>query len=244
MARRGGDKIFKKQQQNKKEIKRKTAHKKTKAKILIACEDEVSARAYFHMIIEKLKKEKNISLNSIVIVPHNGKTHPTGILENLKNYKENGLNYKDFNEKWIVIDRDANYNGGGHTAEDFNNAFTKSKRLKIKVAYANDSFELWYLLHFEYRTTAIMRDEIIKKVINHLQKTNEYIFRDLNKDNFKTKKYNEQIFKVLEDLQPIATQNAKRLLKSYNPNNPEKDNPSTNIHELVEMLLNNKKDNK
>jgi len=83
-----------------------------------------------------------------------------------------------------------------------------------------------------------MGDEIIKKVIKYLKKIDENIFRYLDENNFKQAKYNKQIFKVLENLQHIATQNAKSLLKSYNFNNPEKDNPSTNIYELVEILLN------
>jgi len=238
MGRRGGDKIFQRKKQKKKDLERKKENRKTRAKIIIACEDGVSAPTYFQMMIDKLIKERNISPYSIVIVPHDGRTHPTGVLDNLKNYKEDGLSYKDFDERWIVIDRDANYKGGGHTAEDFNNAFIKARRLKAKVAYANDSFELWYLLHFEYRTTAIMRDEIIKKVISYLKNVDKNIFRFLNEDNFKTEKYNKQIFKVLEDLQPIAIKNAKKLLESYNPHNPGKDNPSTNIYELVEILLN------
>ena len=241
MGRKGGDKIFQKRKQSKKDLERKIANKKSKALLIIACEDSVSAPAYFEMIIDKLKREKNISPYSIVIVPHDGRTHPTGVLDNLKNYKKDGLSYKDFDEKWIVIDRDVNYKGGGHSAEDFNNAFIKAKKLKIKVAYANDSFELWYLLHFEYRTTAIMRDEIIKEVISHLKGIDENIFRILNEDNFKQAKYNKQIFKVLENLQPSATLNAKKLLESYNRHNPEKDNPSTNVYELVEMLTNIKK---
>ena len=237
MGRRGGDKIFQKNKQKKKDLERKIENKKTKAKIIIACEDSVSAPAYFKKMIDKLIQERNISPYSIVIVPHDGKTHPTGVLDNLKNYKKDGLNYKDFDKRWIVIDRDANYKGGGHTAEDFNNAFKKAKKIKVEVAYANDSFELWYLLHFEYRNSAIMRDEIIREVISYLKNIDKNIFRFLSEDNFKQETYNKQIFKVLENLQPIATKNAKRLLESYNCHNPEKDNPSTNIYKLVEMLL-------
>jgi len=68
----------------------------------------------------------------------------------LKKYNTNGLSYKDYEYKWIVIDRDSEYRGGGHTKEDFkntlNNAKNKRKDLHIDVAYSNDSFELWYLL--------------------------------------------------------------------------------------------------
>lgn len=39
------------------------------------------------------------------------------------------------------------------------------------------------------------------------------------------------------ELQPVAMRNAKRLFESHGENhNPEKDNPSTTIHKLVEIL--------
>ena len=44
----------------------------------------------------------------------------------------------------------------------------------IKVAYANDSFELWYLLHFRYIDTSIMRDKILRDVIIELKRNFPY----------------------------------------------------------------------
>lgn len=143
-----------------------------------------------------------------------------------------------------MIDRDMErVNGGGHTAEDFNNALkdAKSKRkdLNIEVAYNNDSFELWYLLHFNYRDTAILRDEIIKKVIEELKKVEPHKFAKLNKDNIKEKKYTQMIFDTLLDKQETAINNAKNLLSFYgSSHNPEQDNPSTTVHRLVETLNN------
>jgi len=172
-------------------------------------------------------------------VLHDGSTHPTGVLKNLKNYKnEYGKTYKDFEHKWIVIDRDIErVNGGGHTAEDFNNAIenVKSKRsnLSVDVAYANDSFELWYLLHFEYRNTAILRDEIIKVVIERLKQLDTHKFSRLNKDNIKEANYTKMIYEALLLMQGNAVSNAIRLIKSYGEeHNPERDNPSTTIHNL------------
>lgn len=238
MARRGGDKKYHKDKENKKDSKRKIAIKKTKAKLIIACEDSVSAPTYFQEIIENLKLNKKITQSSIVIVPHNKHTDPMGVLNNLKNYNKDGIKYSDFDEKWIVIDRDINYKGGGHSPENFNNVFINTKKSKINIAYANDSFELWYLLHFTYRNTPIMRDEIIKEVIKYLKRENKHIFRDLSEDNFKTEKYQKLIFQILEELQSKAIENAKRLLENYNYlYNPEKENPSTNIHKLIEIFL-------
>ncbi len=249
--RRGGDKIFQKnKEKEKKDFKRRTNNRVKRNDVIIACEDSVSSPAYFSMIINKLIKEKKITQDSIVIVPHDGSTHPTGVLKNLKNYKnEYGKTYKEFEKKWIVIDRDIErVNGGGHTAEDFNNAINNAKNkranLNIEVAYANDAFELWYLLHFDYRNTAILRDEITKIVIEKLKQLDAHKFSRLNRVNIKQANYSEMIYEALLPMQEDAIANAKKLLKSYGSgHNPQIDNPSTTIQNLVIILNNLFKDN-
>lgn len=241
--RRGGDKIFQRDKEKKKsDFKRKTNDRETVPDIIIACEDSVSSPTYFRMIIDTLIKKKIITQDSFVIAKHQH-TNPMGVLDDLKVYKDdNGKTYKDFDHKWIVIDKDSQrVNGGGHKKEDFNNTLQKAKssksNLNIEVAYSNDSFELWYLLHFEYRTTAILRDDILKEVIKRLKELEPHKFSKLNKDNIKQENYTKSIFKTLLPLQDIAIRNAKKLLESYGDNyNPESNNPSTRVHLLVEVL--------
>ncbi len=180
-------------------------------------------------------------LYSVIIVPHDGHTEPTGVLNNLKKFNKNGVTYKEYEHKWIVIDRDREYGGGGHTKENFEEALKNAKNsrkdLHIDVAYSNDSFELWYLLHFDLRETAIKRDEIIKKVIIRLKKIKPCIFSKLTKDNIKEKSYTKHISKALLSLQEKAIENAETLLGFYGSNHkPEGDNPSTTVHKLVVLL--------
>ncbi len=240
--RRGGDKIHNKKKELKKsDFKRTIDDMKTVPDIIIACEDSVSSPTYFRMIVSSLIKNKIITQDSFVIAP-NKHSNPMGVLNDLKNYKKDGKTYKDFDHKWIVIDRDSpRVNGGGHTKEDFNNALKgaehKYSNLNVEVAYANDSFELWYLLHFEYRNSAISRDEILTQVIKRLKDVDAYKFAKLSRDNIKQENYTKYIFETLKPLQNVAIRNAKRLLKSYGEaHNPECDNPSTRVHLLVEVL--------
>jgi len=238
--RRGGDKLFKKEKE-KRDFRRKNADKELVKSIIIACEDSVSSPTYFQMIIDKLIDNKKITPNSVVIVPHDGKTHPTGVLNNLKKYNKDAISYKDYEHKWIVIDRDKEHKGGGHRAEGFKEALSNAKNIKkalhIDVAYSNDSFELWYLLHFDYRDTPIMRDEIIKQVIEKLKKIAPHKFLQLTKDNIKNENYTKHIFDILLSHQEQAMKNAEKLLKSYGTlHNPDKDNPATTVHKLVKIL--------
>lgn len=239
MARRGGDKLHNKAQELKKQdFKRQKENKNKVPDVIIACEDKVSAPTYFKMIVSKLIEEKIITQDSFVIVNHKH-CNPLGVLSDLKKHtSNNGKTYKDFEYKWIVIDRDIErVNGGGHDKEDFNNAMKDAKQLRIDIAYANDSFELWYLLHFDYRTTAILRDEILEKVIEKLKAKNQHKFVNLDSDNIKEANYTKHIFNELLELQDRAIKNAKKLLESHGTeHNPEADNPSTTIHRLVELL--------
>jgi len=241
--RRGGDKIH----NRKKELKRSDFNRQINNKniipdIIIACEDTVSAPTYFKMIVDDLIRKKIITQDSFVIAKHHH-TNPIGVLNDLKSHQDiNGKTYKSFDNKWIVIDRDIErVNGGGHKAEDFNNAvnnaLSKRSDLNVNVAYANDSFELWYLLHFEYRNTAILRDEILSQVIKRLKESDSHKFSKLTKDNIKQENYTKLIFETLKPLQDDAIKNAKKLLESYEEDhNPESDNPSTTIHDLVILL--------
>ncbi len=241
MSRRGGDKIFqnRKQELEKEAFARQKENKNKIADVIIACEDETSAPTYFRLFVAELIRNKIITQDSFVIADH-GHTNPSGVLKDLMTHKcTSGKTYKDFEHKWIVIDRDiARVNGGGHTVQDFNEAIQKAKKLKVEVAYSNDSFELWYLLHFCYRDTQILRDEILDEVIVRLKAKNQYKFSKLNKDNIKEANYTKLIFEELVDLQDDAVRNATKLLDSYGDgHSPEKDNPSTTVHRLVEVLL-------
>jgi hypothetical protein len=51
------------------------------------------------------------------------------------------------------------------------------------------------------------------------------------------RKNNPDMYYLLEDWQPTAIRNAQTLLDSYGSHhNPERDNPSTTVHYLVQEL--------
>jgi hypothetical protein len=186
--------------------------------LIIACEDSISAPLYFLSIFADLKKNHAIAASSLVIANHKH-TDPCGVLQDLLDHP----NYQDFDHQWIVIDRDAERtNGGGHTLENFNQAITSAGSKNIRVAYSNPCFEIWYLLHFEYRNTAMDRDELIEKLVHDIQyKKNE--LPDLNQEQ-----------------QNTAINNAQNLINSWKDiqgiTKPATDNPSTTVHKLVILL--------
>ncbi|MRG95069.1 RloB domain-containing protein [Polyangium spumosum] len=123
-----------------------------------------------------------------------------------------------YDHYWCVFDRDS------FPAQNFNTALEKARRAGFQVAYSNEAFEIWYLLHFEYYTSATSRDLYADKLSQRLGRP--------------YKKNDETIFMSLRDRLPDAIKNARNLLTSYGANhNPEKDNPCTTVHLLVEQLM-------
>ncbi len=122
-----------------------------------------------------------------------------------------------FNQIWCVFDRDS------FPKVRFNRAIQIAINHKIRVAYSNEAFEVWYLLHFEYFVTAMSRREYQAKLSSLLGHGYE--------------KNSSTLYQELLDKQTRAIERAKKLIDEYKPAiNPEKDNPSTTVHQLVEVL--------
>jgi len=117
---------------------------------------------------------------------------------------------------WCVFDKDS------FSDEAFGNAINKAKAKGYKVAYSNEAFELWFLLHFHYYDMALGRDDYIVKLTEHIKR--------------KYRKNDLFMYEILLSRQEKAIKNAKKLLSKYIPVNPSNNNPSTTVFELVEYL--------
>jgi len=179
---------------------------------LIVCEGEKTEPHYF----------KSFPVDTKVI-----KLDIKGEGRNTKSLVEKAIELKkdsEYDESdrfWCVFDRDIN-GKNSHDAQNFNAAITLAKNNDIKVAYSNDAFELWYLLHFNFYKNGMCRKDyqkMLTKLLGH-----EY------------QKNSETIYEELKSKQQDAIKHAKRLLLEYDRPNPESDNPSTTVHLLVEEL--------
>jgi len=202
----GTDDLFKKAKISKE--KRESKQKNLPDRILILCEGEKTEPLYFNGF------KKDFKLNNVTVEGLGANTD-TIVQEAIKRQK-------DYEQVWCVFDRDS------FEKHHFNRAFAMIKKhKKIKIAYSNEAFELWYLLHFNYHDTAISRTQYKSKLSECLGET--------------YRKNSPDMYEKLLSKQNTAIKNAKHLLSSYKNKNPEKDNPSTNVYELVELLNQYKK---
>jgi hypothetical protein len=202
---------------------RKENTRKEKKIIFIFAEGERTEPIYF----ESKKKEIEAEIRR------------KGIKIEIKGTGNNTLSLVDFaidyinNEKidltlddcWVVFDKD-DFN------KNFNNAISKAQENKLKVAYSNEAFELWFLLHFCFMNSAISRSDYNNKL------TENYI--KLTKD--KKYKYDKAknvlpLIEIIRSKELDAIKNSKKLINQHDGENSFlKKNPSTTVHLLVEDL--------
>ena len=184
---------------------RKVNTKEVKQRFLIVCEGAKTEPNYF----------KNFRVPKTVIDVKGVGENPSRLVQSAIDL--NAEADEEYDQVWCVFDRD------DWPPQDFNNAIHKAENHNLKVAYSNEAFELWYVLHFEFLNTGIPRDDYIKKMTKLLGK--------------KYQKNSDTIYDELINKQAIAIRNAEKLLASYNYLTPGQDNPSTTVHLLVKELI-------
>jgi hypothetical protein len=181
---------------------RKIDMREVKQRFLIVCEGEKTEPNYFR----SFRVPKN------VIDVHGVGENPSRLVQSAIELK----NQDEYDQIWCVFDRD------DWSIADFNNAIKSAKKEGFGVAYSNEAFELWYLLHFEFLSTGIPRSDYILKLTSLL--------------GHKYKKNSETIYDELLEKQSTAIKNAENLVKEYIPHVPSRDNPSTAVHLLIKEL--------
>lgn len=190
--------------------------------IYIFTEGEKTERNYFES--KKREIETEIRRKNIKIEIKGTGYNTLSIVEYALNFidRENIKinNSADSDECWVVFDKDS-------FDKDFDSAINKAKANNLGVAYSNECFELWFLLHFSLLSSALSRGLIKGKLNDVLQK----------KYSEKYEKKKENMYSLIKSLEEIAVKNAKQLLKIHEGEKSYlKKNPSTTVYLLVESL--------
>jgi hypothetical protein len=197
--------------EKKRRSERKTDTRFLIEKILIMCEGEKTEPNYFWGFTKDKNKLEVIGL---------GCTPDKLVEEAIRKKQDAQDNNIPFNQVWCVFDRNS------FEAQAFNRALQIASNNKIKVAYSNQAFEIWYLIHLNYCKSALLRTDyprMLEELLGHRYEKNS-----------------ETMYQELKDKQITAIKNAEKLLNFHLETkgriNPEEDNPSTTVHKLVEEL--------
>lgn len=198
-------------------LRRQTKTRETRKRFLIVCEGEKTEVNYFKAFTVPNKIEvrvKGEGKNSLSLVEKAIK-----IIDNLKQDDS-------FDQIWCVFDKD------NCSKEQFNQAERLAKENNVKIAYSNEAFEIWFILHFQYLDIATSRSEYLTILTKQMQK-----YGLLNEQE-KYEKNREDMYEKLKPYQRTAITNAAKLIQDRDEakKHPFDANPSTTVQELVQEL--------
>ena len=175
--------------------------------------NEQEVRQRFLIVCEGTETEPNyfeqFRVPGLVIQLERTGRNTISLVEEALNLRRKG----EYDQVWCVFDKD------DFSVNQFEQAIQLAVGNGMKVAYSNQAFEIWYVLHFCYMQNANGRKAYQKMLDRFL--------------GFKYEKNDPRIYQILLSKMDSAIENSKRLLEEYHPSHPGHDDPSTRVHELV-----------
>lgn len=135
-----------------------------------------------------------------------------------------------YDQVWCVFDFDNDPSNAGQ-AEVFNCAIEKARQNNVNCAYSNDSFELWFLLHYKANSHPHTRQDYYQKL--GLQWGDINYEREGKNERFAATIYGKLLAGGNQD-QAIAR--AKQLYEAQKEKPCHDQNPVTTVFQLVELL--------
>lgn len=194
-------------------------------RILIVCEGLNTEPDYFRNF------RRFFRLANAEVVEIGGAGETIRVVERAKNEASKSR----FDQVWVVFDKD------DFPAEHFDNAIYMAKAMEFGVAYSNQAFEYWLILHFEDHQGGAMHRR------QYPEKLNAYLAPyALRYDAGGKKQISTALFQLLmgkdprtgEDRLSLALKRAQKGLAFHdNTSSPAAKESSTTVSQLVAELL-------
>ncbi len=199
--------------------------------VLIVCEDETTERLYFETAFPNLPE------NTVYVLPVGTGRDPLGVAEQaiLERAALQLEAKREVDEVWLVFDKDDADKEPSKKVR-FEQALQLAASENMQLAFSNESFELWLLLHFA---------EVAADVPLTRAKVYEQLAEALRPHPlFATTGYNHKESKAVAVLQAVlelgnvnlAHHRAETLLAMHGERPLLETNPSTRVHLLLRSL--------
>ncbi|MCG8321736.1 MAG: RloB family protein [Cytophagales bacterium] len=191
-----------------------------KPTILIVCEGENTEPSYF----------RQFKLSSATVKPIGEGYNTTSLVRRANQLSEE----KKYDQVWCVFDKD------DFDPVDFNNAITTAETSGFNVAYSNQAFEYWIILHFEdHQGGGLHRDAYYDKITDYLKpfaiKYNKKACKTISEDVFDLLTGIDD--KTGKDRTQLVIERAKRNYDLFDHSGPATEESSTTVFRIVEELL-------
>lgn len=206
-------------------LSRNEATKTEKPTILIVCEGENTEPSYF----------RQFKLSSATIKPIGEGFNTISLVKRaVKLSKE-----KKYDQIWCVFDADPKPDNPKQ-AKNFIDAINLAEKKNFGIAYSNQAFEYWLILHFDDHQGGGMNRTDYHDKINKLLKPFGLIY-----EGESTKIITEDFFEVLDGLdkktnkerKQLAIERAERNYNRFDHTNLANEESSTTVFRLVQELL-------
>jgi hypothetical protein len=199
---------------------------------LIYCEGENTEPSYF----------KKFKLSNLAIEIFGKGENTLSLVNSAKKIADLAKkSNKGYDKIWCVFDADPKPSNPNQL-KNFNAAITKALNLGFEVAYSNQAFEYWLILHFEDHQGGSMHRNLYSSKINSWLNKFSIVYAD-------NKIINQDFFDKLEDIVytdrkgntftriQMACKRAEKNYNKLNHINPGKEESSTTVFKLVKELL-------
>jgi len=217
--------LLRSERKNEPTFEREKPTKNEKPRILIVCEGKNTEPSYF--------RQFKLSSATIEAIGEGFNT-----LSLVKRAIEISRKNR-YDKKWVVFDRDPKPDNPSQ-ATDFNEAIMLAKKNGFGVAYSNQAFEYWIILHFnDHQGGPMDRRQYGQKINESLALYSVYY------DFAGCKLITDEIFELLDGIDEktrkerkrLAIKRAKRNFNLFDHKNPAAEESSTTVYKLVEELL-------
>ncbi len=207
-------------------LERVAPTKTEKPTILIVCEGKNTEPSYFRQF-----KLTSATIKAI----GNGFNTISLVKEAIKYSKKKKVSGNLMYDKvWCVFDKD------DFSDNDFNRAIKFAKKNKLEVAYSNQAFEYWLILHFkDHQGGGMNRNEYDKTINDYINPLGSTY------DGEGSKTVSEDFFEILDGIDKatkrprinLAISRAKRNYNLLTHASPATEESSTTVFKLVEEIL-------
>lgn len=222
MARKGKLKLKTK----KEKVTRPLRLKQYQYLFLIVCEDQKTEPSYFGEF------QKQIPQDTLYLKPVGTGLDPLGVVKKAIQEKQDleELAKREVDCVWVVFDKDDADENNTKT-QKFTEALKIAKKHSFKVAYSNEVFELWLLIHFidVDENKPLPRKEVYDLLRTEFKKVPGYA--SYTYDHYKPDPKTIEIVLKAGD-QDKAKSRAESLLAHHSKKAPIDANPSTRVHLL------------
>ncbi len=203
-----------------------------RCKVLIVCEGEKTEPNYFR----SFEMMKNSSGLVYEITFGGGGINTKQVVDKAIELRDKAMAANDpFDTVWAVFDRDS------FQPADFDNAVNKAEANNIGCAWSNEAFELWYVYHFDARSTPMSRTEYKDAITDRVCAKG---FKE-GKKPYIYKKNDPNMRRILSSClcdEKAAIRNAENVAAEYYDKKYHDHNPCTTVYKLVRLLRGEDKD--